>query len=289
MLITFVMLAALAYTCTATVSVLREAPRVAAALRPLLAGDEKAHRQREAGVATVSRAVLAASGVVGIAIGLLVPYLESGEPGWRPHDPSGWTPETAWHRILSPILGWFICRLLALMIGTSQRLSKLADELRSVDLLDPSQLSPFARFGLANTFWLTGLVAFASLMLLDAARYGGVIVFLVSITLVFAVGGLVLPIRGVHRRIRAAKQQELEHVNAALRGDATALAGTALAGRNAEVSVADLVAYRGLIDAVREWPIGAPTVFRFLLYLLIPVGSWAGGALVERVVDALLD
>jgi hypothetical protein len=37
------------------------------------------------------------------------------------------------------------------------------------------------------------------------------------------------------------------------------------------------------------WPIDAPTLRRFALYLAIPFGSWFGGALVERMVDALLD
>jgi predicted MFS family arabinose efflux permease len=40
---------------------------------------------------------------------------------------------------------------------------------------------------------------------------------------------------------------------------------------------------------VREWPVDASTLTRFALYLAIPVGSWLGGALVERLVNALLD
>jgi hypothetical protein len=38
---------------------------------------------------------------------------------------------------------------------------------------------------------------------------------------------------------------------------------------------------------VRERPIDAPTLRRFALYLAIPLGSWFGGALVERMVDTL--
>ncbi|RIK94533.1 MAG: hypothetical protein DCC71_23590, partial [Proteobacteria bacterium] len=52
--------------------------------------------------------------------------------------------------------------------------------------------------------------------------------------------------------------------------------------------LADLVAWRGLVAAVHEWPLDAPALSRFLLYLAIPVGSWLGGALVERVVDGVL-
>ena len=47
--------------------------------------------------------------------------------------------------------------------------------------------------------------------------------------------------------------------------------------------------YVYLVESVREWPLGAPALLRFALYLLIPVGSWAGGAMVERAIDVLLD
>ena len=59
--------------------------------------------------------------------------------------------------------------------------------------------------------------------------------------------------------------------------------GSAAAKREAMPSLADLVAYRGLVDAAREWPFDASTVRRFGLYMLIPLGSWLGGALVERL------
>ena len=39
---------------------------------------------------------------------------------------------------------------------------------------------------------------------------------------------------------------------------------------------------------MREWPFDASTLARFGLYLLIPLGSWAGGALVERLINAIL-
>ena len=43
------------------------------------------------------------------------------------------------------------------------------------------------------------------------------------------------------------------------------------------------------IKSVREWPFDAPTLTRFFLYVAIPLGSWIGGALVERLLGAALD
>ena len=49
------------------------------------------------------------------------------------------------------------------------------------------------------------------------------------------------------------------------------------------------IAWEGRIAAVREWPLDAGSVGRFAFYLLIPLGSWSGGALVERALSAFLD
>ena len=52
---------------------------------------------------------------------------------------------------------------------------------------------------------------------------------------------------------------------------------------------------RGRVDpsnirnAVREWPIRPTTFLRLFLLLVIPVGSWVGGAMVERMLGRLLD
>ena len=49
------------------------------------------------------------------------------------------------------------------------------------------------------------------------------------------------------------------------------------------------LAWEARIESVREWPFDTPTLVRFALFLLIPLGSWLGGAVVERVVDLVLE
>ena len=100
-----------------------------------------------------------------------------------------------------------------------------------------------------------------------------------------AVAGLLLPVRGVRRRVRLEKQREIEWCRNALREHRASRDAGAdqRAGR-----LADVLAYRDHVEAVREWPFDTAAWLRFGLYLLIPVGSWLGGALVERVIDALL-
>ena len=52
--------------------------------------------------------------------------------------------------------------------------------------------------------------------------------------------------------------------------------------------LANLVTYYQLVENTREWPIDATNLVRLALYLVLGLGSWLGGALVERVLDGLL-
>jgi hypothetical protein len=59
-------------------------------------------------------------------------------------------------------------------------------------------------------------------------------------------------------------------------------------GAGGHHSIAEIIAYRSMIENIRNWPFDNPTIIRFALYLFIPLGSWLGGALVERGLDLLL-
>jgi len=179
-------------------------------------------------------------------------------------------------------------RLLGLAVALSRTFSEAATTLRRVDLLDPSPLAPFVRQGLAQALAVVGFVALFALYLVDLDRYGLMVAVVGAVTVAAASAGLLLPLRGVHRRLREAKREELARVDAAIRGDAEALEGSAIAARRDSASLADLVAWRQLVASAREWPFDASTLGRFAFYLAIPLGSWSGAALVERLIDALL-
>ena len=53
-------------------------------------------------------------------------------------------------------------------------------------------------------------------------------------------------------------------------------------------SMADLVSFHSFVERVREWPIGGSTVLRGTLVAALAPGSWLGGALVERLLEAAL-
>lgn len=227
---------------------------------------------------------LGVSVLVGLLFAFGTPYLAPPVPDdlWNP---ATWSAEVAWHRVLGPLVGVGSVALACAIIVVSRRMSRLAVDLKSIDLLDLRPLYPFAQLGLANALLLMGFVAIAGLMVLTETGFG-LLGTLVGTAILTAAGlAVALPMQGVHRRIARAKAAELEWVDAKLRDQRTVLKSGA-DGTSGDLS--DLAAYRDLVASVRDWPLDASSYVRFALYLLIPIVSWAAAALVERFVDALL-
>lgn len=157
-----------------------------------------------------------------------------------------------------------------------------------VDLLDLRCFAPLTRQGLRYALLVVGVISILALNLFDYDKPGLLTVVAIAnaVALAAAATALLLPLRGAHHAIHAAKRDELDWCNAELHRARAALErDIAPSGSR---SLADLVAWRGVVGAVPEWPLDAPTLRRFVLYLAIPLGSWLGGALVERIVDLVL-
>ena len=77
-------------------------------------------------------------------------------------------------------------------------------------------------------------------------------------------------------------------VRAAIRRERDAALGHDDRGTQANARLPGLIALERRIEQVREWPVDFGMVSRFALYLGIPLFSWVGGALVEKVVDVFL-
>ncbi len=160
----------------------------------------------------------------------------------------------------------------------------------NLDLLDLRSLAPFERerstLALLGIVWITIM----SLAMLDDIQRSIVVpIGILLFSLVWIAAMMFAPMRDVQRLISRLKQQELERVGAAISGDRSALADSRLAAQAETLSLADLLAYRDTITSVREWPVRSPRFLRVFLLLMIPLGSWIGGALVERMLGGLLD
>lgn len=237
-----------------------------------------------AGSIRLSAGGLTVAVLFGLVIGFGTPYLARPVPQdlW---DPATWNAEVAWHRVLGPLAAVWSTVLAYAIVRVSRRMSRIALDLKSIDLFDLEPLYPFTQQGLVNALLLMGLVAIGGLIVLTESGFGLLGLLVGTAVLGTAALAAALPMRGVHRRITLAKAAELEWVEMKLREQRSILK-TGADGTSGDL--ADLSAYRDLVRSVRDWPISTSSYVRFALYLLIPVVSWAAAALVERLIDSML-
>lgn len=168
------------------------------------------------------------------------------------------------------------------MVHVSRQLSQLARALPGIDLFDPAPLRPFTDQGLTNGLLVAGALSLFGLFALDQ----GLSPMLASVaTLALALVGvaIALPLRGVRDRIRQAKRAALRDLDARIAQAARARPPMVEPGR-----LADWIALRGHLAAVREWPFDTRALRTAALYVLIPLGSWIASGLVQHLLERFL-
>jgi hypothetical protein len=255
----------------------RRAASELAALAPLL-GDE-AHRARER-LAAFPRWPLTLCGALLAAA--IVPIVRF-DPEMRAAFAEMHGFGRAWMLWVNGLVGWLLTRALLEDLRVSLIFRDAGARIPRVDLFDLTPLEPFARRAAEGV--LLGAVSAALLFLIFAGEgwASTTLPALVALILAPTVGALALPLLGVHRRIRAAKRQELERIHAAARVERDAL----LAGGPGSRLPA-LLALRAQVAELREWPVDLSTLLRVLAYLAIGLGSWVGAALVDVGIEAAL-
>ncbi len=269
-----------AYLVTAIVYADRTTERSLARMAPLVAAAQADALRRRT---PAQRTALRAAGGLGLVLAVLVAWASPGEVSFRP---STWTPENAWHRLLGLAIGFWLARLVMLLVIDSLRLSATARRIRELDLLDLGPLGPLTAHGLTNALIAMGFVAVYALFLIDL-RYLPIFALTLVVAALTAAAGLVLPAWGAHRCIQQRKVEELAWCRARIRSSRAALANAS--ARPDRQRLDELLAWEQRVAAVPEWPFDSSTFVRAGLYLLIPLLSWSGGALVERLLDAALD
>jgi len=192
------------------------------------------------------------------------------------------------------VSGWFLLTVPLLYTAFLRATYVTANGMRhlprglEVDLLDQRVLAPFARIGLRNAvMWLLAgslVLSFAvSIPWGDLWTTFPALICIVTM----AAAALVVPVLRARSEILEVKRRELERTDAELREAVSALRAGGDEVR-AAARLQGVVAWRSVVASTNEWPVDAPTVVRFALYLIIPVMGWLAGALVERGLDLFL-
>ena len=185
------------------------------------------------------------------------------------------------------MFGVFGFRLFAAEVHMTRAYARIGERVQ-VDLLDLSKLRVFARKGLRSVVvWVLVSSTFSMFWVLDAA--GQTNVFLPFLTLPLVLLALVAPTLGVHRSIAAAKATELAVLAEAIRSERASTLAARRADAPEDARLGNLIAYQAFVRSIREWPFDVSIVSRSTLLIVLGAGSWLGGALVERLLDLLLD
>ncbi|MDJ0793838.1 MAG: hypothetical protein QNI98_06280 [Woeseiaceae bacterium] len=217
-----------------------------------------------------------------LVIGVVVTNATTVEPE-NPWAWQTWGYDVFWHRLTTVFFVWWMACFSYVTIVESIRLSRLSDKIRSLDILDMRPYQPLIRQGLTNALLVLGMVSVLSLLAVESRYYLALVSFWIMFT-VLAWIGMMLPLRGIRKKIKATRNQELDWCRQQMVISRDALKS----GGSAKQSIAEIMAYRTLIENTGNWPFDSLTLVRFALYLLIPLGSWLGGAVVERGLDFIL-
>ena len=188
------------------------------------------------------------------------------------------------------VLGWTA----VYAIDSSRLYSQIGERHVEVDLLDLGALSPLTRHGLRIVLFIVIFMAVLAVVWnlgaqsAGSSRTAALLLNCLGDTAV-ATAAFVLPLRGLRRQIRARKAEELSRLREKIRRNRELADGSGTESAEAGAKLPGLLAYMNQIESVREWPFDAPTLTRFFLYVAIPLGSWVGGAFVERLLGAALD
>ena len=219
--------------------------------------------------------------VAGFALAITDPSLSAGT------EPSLTNPAFVLPILRTPLMGWLGLVFIVADLNASRTYLHAGRHFIEVDLLDVQSLAPFARRGLRSALmWVTFSIILSLFWLGEntASRPN----FSIFITvLVMATVAFIVPLIGVHNNIVSAKRLQLNSLRDEIRVERAAL-GKPSDQHQPSPRLANLIAYHQLIGQAREWPIDAANLLRFFMYLLIGLGSWLGGAVVERLLDSTL-
>jgi hypothetical protein len=203
-------------------------------------------------------------------------------------EPSLTNPAFMWPLVRIPAFTWLICTLIALDFNATRTYLHVGRDLIEIDLLDIQSLSPLARRGLRSALtWVIFSIIFSLFWLGEdtASRQNFPLLIIV---LSMATATFIIPLNGVHTNILSAKRMELERLRGEIQIERAVVVNKPTHDKFDSPRLANLIAYYQLIERGREWPIDAASLLRFVVYLLIGLGSWLGGAVVERLLDRTL-
>jgi hypothetical protein len=255
-------------------------------LRSYVSCDDGVFRKIEHSLRHHRRVYLVAAWVAGPIIMLAVNFNSPGVTQLRGGGQLSFY--TIWGMSLASLFWITLIQVLAIFLTNAVSISNVGAMLGKIDLLDTGGLVPFARIGIRNLLIFVGGYALIPLMFFDGIQHTQAVLVSLAITGPIAVALLVLPIYRVRMRIGEEKDRELNRIQLAMHGNHEALSDSAISQDASTISFTGLILYRQMVQDISEWPLDFPVIIRMSLYIVIPLLTWFGAALAERLVDLVI-
>jgi len=273
----------LVYVPAALVLLRRGIARDLTELRPVLrCSDSEFGKLIESATCVPNRLLAVCCGVFVLAFMLMPVY----DPGFfATRRPALDDPLLQFYVLRNVFTGWVVGLAVASEVSATNAYRALGRDHVIVDLLDTRPLHPFARKGLRSALSWILAVSLVSLFWLGpgaGATNGPIIVAVI----VLVTGTLFYSVSGVRESIRREKGVQRDALRERIRQRRDEVLGEAPSGASEGAELASLIAYYDLIERAPEWPFDAPMIARLALFATLGLGSWLGGAVVERMLES---
>ena len=161
-----------------------------------------------------------------------------------------------------------------------------------IDVFERKAYRPFVQIGMRSALRWLFLFAILTALMLDEGNnrtiFGELpmVYLLVVLSAIVATYEFVLPLLVARSFISREKDKENKWVIDAIRTERKLVRDGN--GHSEGPRLSDLLAYKRELDAMSDWPVDSPDIGRFIVYLLIPVLSWFGGAGAQIMVESLI-
>lgn len=199
--------------------------------------------------------------------------------------PWQWSLEFGAVFLTMSLVGWFMGRFSYELVWSAIQMTKVARQLPEINLLETECYRPFIHQGVHSVLLIVILMSItAHLAANPGDSFVGAIVNVFTM-LALAVTALVLPVWGIHLRLRDQKLKELRQLREHIQVEQSKVVATSVETSNRLIG---LLAMEVRIERVNDWPLDIGSFAKVGLYLLLGMGSWVGAALVERMLESAL-
>jgi hypothetical protein len=235
-------------------------------------------------VEEISKGRFLLGGILGL-ISFITMFLIIPDEDYAYLQPWAWTLEYAVVAFAISYVGWWVGRFSVELIWSALLLTKIANEIPSLNLFDTGANKPFVQQGVQSALLIVMMMSITGNIAVQPE--GGLIgsIWLSGTMLLLALLALVLPVQGIHRKIQNQKKEALFEIRQRLQLESQKVKAE---GRLINDEIQGLLALEARIESVPEWPFDMNSLSRVVLYLFLGLGSWVGAALVERLLENAL-